>query len=113
MSCRFVPPRTSPRVTSPQFVPAPRPAARAMSKMLTIYEEDGVREWKIAEYDCEPLYSHVVEIAKSGRARCRKCVAVASFAFVVASQTNKMMIRRDASSHCFPYDPVRVVNADP
>lgn len=83
-------------MTSPQFVPAPRPAARAMSKMLTIYEEDGVREWKIAEYDCEPLYSHVVEIAKSGRARCRKCVAVASF--VVASQTNKMMMRRDASS---------------
>jgi hypothetical protein len=79
----------------PQFVPAPRPAARAMSKMLTIYEEDGAREWKIAQYDCEPLYSHVVEIAKSGRARCRKCVAVASF--VVSSKTNKMTTR-DASS---------------
>ena len=32
--------------------------------------------WKIAEYENEPLYSHVVEIAKTGRARCRKCVTL-------------------------------------
>jgi len=40
---------------------------------LTICEDDGKREWKPAEYETEPIYSHVVELAKTARARCRKC----------------------------------------
>jgi DNA repair protein RAD16 len=39
---------------------------------LTICEDDGKREWKPAEYETEPIYSHVVELAKTARARCRK-----------------------------------------
>lgn len=44
-----------------------------MAPPLTIVEYGGnKREWKPAEYEYEPTYSHVVEIAKTGRARCRK-----------------------------------------
>ena len=43
-----------------------------MAPPLTVWEEDGKREWKPAEYDDEPLYSHIVEIAKTSRAKCRK-----------------------------------------
>lgn len=44
-----------------------------MPSALTIVEFEGKFEWKLAEYENELTYSHVVEIAKSGRARCRKC----------------------------------------
>lgn len=43
-----------------------------MPSALTIVEFVGKFEWKLAEYENEPTYTHVVEIAKSGRARCRK-----------------------------------------
>ncbi len=45
----------------------------AMPSALTIVEFEGKFEWKLAEYENEQTFSHVVEIAKSGRARCRKC----------------------------------------
>ncbi|ACO62624.1 SNF2 super family [Micromonas commoda] len=44
-----------------------------MPSALTIVEFEGKFEWKLAEYENEQTFSHVVEIAKSGRARCRKC----------------------------------------
>ena len=43
-----------------------------MPSALTIVEFEGKFEWKLAEYENEPTYTNVVEIAKSGRARCRK-----------------------------------------
>ena len=42
--------------------------------LTVVQDEKGGREWKPAEYEDEPTYSHLVEIAKTGRARCRKCV---------------------------------------
>ena len=37
-----------------------------MPSALTIVEFEGKFEWKLAEYENEPTYTHVVEIAKSG-----------------------------------------------
>ena len=46
-----------------------------MAPPLTVVVGDkGSREWKPAEYEDEATYSHLVEIAKTGRARCRRCV---------------------------------------
>ena len=42
--------------------------------LTVVLDEKGAREWKPAEYEDEPTYSHLVEIAKTGRARCRRCV---------------------------------------
>ena len=54
---------------------------RAMAPPLTVVQDEkGGREWKPAEYEDEPTYSHLVEIAKTGRARCRRCVRDAAIA---------------------------------
>tara|TARA_B110000977_G_scaffold178530_1_gene236273 strand:+ start:477 stop:719 length:243 start_codon:yes stop_codon:yes gene_type:complete len=46
-----------------------------MAPPLTVVVGDkGNREWKPAEYEDDTTYSHLVEIAKTGRARCRRCV---------------------------------------
>ena len=44
--------------------------------LTVVANEKGGFEWKPAEYEDERTYSHVVEIAKSGRARCRRCADV-------------------------------------
>lgn len=59
------------------FTPSRAEVSGRMPPPLTVVaNEKGGFEWKPAEYEDERTYSHVVEIAKSGRARCRRCADV-------------------------------------
>ena len=80
---------------------------RAMAPPLTVVlDEKGAREWKPAEYEDEPTYSHLVEIAKTGRARCRRCVRDAA----LASATPKTPFRQIWRA---VYRKMRVAASDP
>ena len=79
---------------------------RAMAPPLTVVlDEKGAREWKPAEYEDEPTYSHLVEIAKTGRAD-----AAGAFATRLASATPKTPFRQIWRA---VYRKMRVAASDP
>ena len=53
-------------------LPQPSAPAHAMAPPRLSSRARRAREWKPAEYEDEPTYSHLVEVAKTGRARCRR-----------------------------------------
>lgn len=80
---------------------------RAMAPPLTVVQDDkGSREWKPAEYEDEPTYSHLVEIAKTGRARCRRCVRDAALACATPKTPFRQIWRA-------VYRKMRVAASDP